>query len=182
MHRLSDEDLLKELTDRIEEKNGALFDLRMATARLEEVNRRLVESESLKGHFLSNIGHEINNPLPSSSRWPARSAASSGPGRVPHAAAAIQGRRSQLTSRCATSSAPRRSKPARRSDAAQVDVRALVERPCAFGRSPPRLECERPGRRAAAAFALRHRPGKTAADSANLLSNAVKFGGARQCR
>ncbi|MHB8835678.1 MAG: sensor histidine kinase [Candidatus Methylomirabilia bacterium] len=63
MHRLGDEDLLKELTNRIEEKNRALFDLRMATKRLEEVNRRLVESEALKGQFLSNIRNEINNPL-----------------------------------------------------------------------------------------------------------------------
>lgn len=63
MHRLSDEDLIKELSDRVEEKNSALFDLRMTTKRLEEVNRRLVESEALKGHFLSNIRNEINNPL-----------------------------------------------------------------------------------------------------------------------
>lgn len=63
MHQLSDEDLLQELAGRIEEKNRALFDLRMTTKRLEEVNRRLVESEALKGHFLSNIRNEINNPL-----------------------------------------------------------------------------------------------------------------------
>jgi signal transduction histidine kinase len=62
-HQLSDEDLLKELADRVDEKNRALFDLRMATNRLTEVNRRLVESEALKGHFLSNIRNEINNPL-----------------------------------------------------------------------------------------------------------------------
>lgn len=63
MHRLSDEDLLKELADRVEEKNRALFDLRMTTQRLEDVNSRLVMSEALKGNFLSNIRNEINNPL-----------------------------------------------------------------------------------------------------------------------
>jgi signal transduction histidine kinase len=63
MSRLSDEDLLKELSERVDEKNRALFDLRMTTRRLEEVNRRLIESEALKGHFLSNIRNEINNPL-----------------------------------------------------------------------------------------------------------------------
>jgi signal transduction histidine kinase len=63
MHRLSDEDLLRELAERVDEKNRALFDLRMTTRRLEEVNRRLTESEALKGHFLSNIRNEINNPL-----------------------------------------------------------------------------------------------------------------------
>jgi signal transduction histidine kinase len=63
MSKLSDEDLLKELADRVDEKNRALFDLRMTTRRLEEVNRRLIESEALKGHFLSNIRNEINNPL-----------------------------------------------------------------------------------------------------------------------
>jgi len=63
MHLLSDEELLKELAARVEEKNRALFDLRMTTQRLEEVNRRLVESEAPKGHFLSNIRNEINNPL-----------------------------------------------------------------------------------------------------------------------
>lgn len=63
MQRLSDEELLKELADRVGEKNRALFDLRMTTGKLEEVNRRLVESEALKGHFLSNIRNEVNNPL-----------------------------------------------------------------------------------------------------------------------
>lgn len=63
MHRLTDEDLLKELADRLDEQKRALFDLRMTTKRLEDVNRRLVESEALKGRFLSNIRNEINNPL-----------------------------------------------------------------------------------------------------------------------
>jgi len=63
MSGLSDEDLLRQLSDRVGEKNRALFDLRMTTRRLEEVNRRLIESEALKGHFLSNIRNEINNPL-----------------------------------------------------------------------------------------------------------------------
>lgn len=63
MSKVNDEDLLKELADRIDEKNRALFDLRMTTRRLGEVNARLIESEALKGHFLSNIRNEINNPL-----------------------------------------------------------------------------------------------------------------------
>jgi signal transduction histidine kinase len=63
MSGLSDGDLLKQLSERIDEKNRALFDLRMTTRRLEEVNGKLIESEALKGHFLSNIRNEINNPL-----------------------------------------------------------------------------------------------------------------------
>lgn len=63
MHRLTDEELLRELAERVDEKNRALFDLRMTTRRLEEVNRRLVESEALKADFLSNVRNEVNNPL-----------------------------------------------------------------------------------------------------------------------
>lgn len=60
---LSDEELIEELKTRLDEKNRALYDLRAATKSLEEINRKLRESESLKSDFLSNMKNEINNPL-----------------------------------------------------------------------------------------------------------------------
>jgi signal transduction histidine kinase len=63
MPELNDQELIEELKRRFAEKERALYDLRMTTRRLEDVNRRLVESERLKSDFLSNIRNEINNPL-----------------------------------------------------------------------------------------------------------------------
>lgn len=65
MKRLTDEELIDDLRERFAFNQAALNDLREMTRKLEEVNTRLQESESLKGHFLSNIRNEINNPLTS---------------------------------------------------------------------------------------------------------------------
>ncbi len=65
MSKLTDSELIEELIKRFDEKNRALFDLNALTKKLEEVNKKLQESEALKGHFLSNIRNEINNPLTS---------------------------------------------------------------------------------------------------------------------
>jgi len=65
MSERTDSDIIEEVKNRFEEKNKALFDLRMMTRKLEEVNRKLLESEALKSDFLSNIRNEINNPLTS---------------------------------------------------------------------------------------------------------------------
>lgn len=62
MRELSDDDLLKELKRRFVEKN-AFHDLQVMTKKLEQVNEKLRQSESLKTNFLSNIRNEINNPL-----------------------------------------------------------------------------------------------------------------------
>jgi signal transduction histidine kinase len=65
MRKLSDAELIEELKQRFEEKEKALYDLRVMTRSLEKVNRKLQDSESLKTNFLSNIKNEINNPLTS---------------------------------------------------------------------------------------------------------------------
>ncbi|MGD0281591.1 MAG: sensor histidine kinase, partial [Dissulfurispiraceae bacterium] len=65
MSEHSDIELIEEMKKRFEEKNRALHDLRMMTRKLEDVNRKLQESEALKSNFLSNIRNEINNPLTS---------------------------------------------------------------------------------------------------------------------
>jgi len=63
MNRLTDQELIAALQDRLEFNRRALNDLREVTLKLETTNRKLQDSESLKTHFLSNIRNEINNPL-----------------------------------------------------------------------------------------------------------------------
>lgn len=65
MQTLSDIELIEELRKRLEAKDRAYHDLAAITGKLEELNRKLVESEELKSSFLSNIRNEINNPLTS---------------------------------------------------------------------------------------------------------------------
>lgn len=62
---LNDDDLVKILQQRLECNRKALYDLKEISTTLEKTNARLQESEALKGHFLSNIRNEINNPLSS---------------------------------------------------------------------------------------------------------------------
>ncbi|MBF0607724.1 MAG: HAMP domain-containing histidine kinase [Magnetococcales bacterium] len=63
MKRLTDTELIDELKKRFQEQEKALHDLRVMTKKLEFMNKKLQESESLKSSFLSNIKNEINNPL-----------------------------------------------------------------------------------------------------------------------
>lgn len=65
MEHLSDEEMVKELMKRLNDKDRAYHDLSIVTRKLEEMNARLLESEKLKSNFLSNIRNEINNPLTS---------------------------------------------------------------------------------------------------------------------
>ncbi|MBF0343679.1 MAG: HAMP domain-containing histidine kinase [Nitrospirae bacterium] len=65
MKDITDAELIEELRKRFQEKERALYDLRMMTKKLESLNKKLQESESLKSNFLSNIKNEINNPLTS---------------------------------------------------------------------------------------------------------------------
>lgn len=65
MENFSDSDLVTELLQRLEIKDRAYHDLTVLTGKLEELNKRLIESEEVKSHFLSNIKNEINNPLTS---------------------------------------------------------------------------------------------------------------------
>lgn len=63
MNRLTDQELIAALQERLEFNRRAFNDLREVTLKLESTNHRLQESEALKSHFLSNIRNEINNPL-----------------------------------------------------------------------------------------------------------------------
>ncbi len=63
MTKLSDEELIAALRERFDLQRRVINELRELTEKLEETNNRLQESEALKGHFLSNIRNEINNPL-----------------------------------------------------------------------------------------------------------------------
>ncbi len=65
MKRLTDDELLAELKERFAFNLKALGDLQEMTGKLEIMNTKLQESEAVKGHFLSNIRNEINNPLTS---------------------------------------------------------------------------------------------------------------------
>lgn len=65
MNTMRDHELVDELRERLAAKDRAYQDLAAVTAKLEELNRKLVESEELKSSFLSNIRNEINNPLTS---------------------------------------------------------------------------------------------------------------------
>jgi signal transduction histidine kinase len=63
MHNISDNELLIELKKRFQENKESLEELRTLTKQLEEVNRKLRESEAMKSSFISNIRNELINPL-----------------------------------------------------------------------------------------------------------------------
>lgn len=65
MRDLSDRELLAVIEERLEAKDRAYGELVELTGKLEELNRKLIESEDVKSSFLSNIRNEINNPLTS---------------------------------------------------------------------------------------------------------------------
>ncbi|MEK6759513.1 MAG: HAMP domain-containing sensor histidine kinase [Deltaproteobacteria bacterium] len=62
---LSDEEIIKELSRRLESKDMAYHDLMALTKKLGTLNDKLLESEKARSSFLSNIRNEINNPLTS---------------------------------------------------------------------------------------------------------------------
>ena len=63
--KISDEVLIEELKNRLDDNKKALFDMSVMNGKLESLNAKLADSERLKGDFLSNIRNEINNPLTS---------------------------------------------------------------------------------------------------------------------
>lgn len=63
--KVTDERLVNEVRKRLDQKNTALADLKELTKSLEQVNKKLQESERLKSSFISNLKNEINNPLTS---------------------------------------------------------------------------------------------------------------------
>ncbi|MBF0380461.1 MAG: HAMP domain-containing histidine kinase [Magnetococcales bacterium] len=65
MSELSDDALIAELKSRFDTTKKALDDVKMITKKLEEMNRKLRESEQIKSTFISLVKNEINNPLTS---------------------------------------------------------------------------------------------------------------------
>ena len=65
MHNYTNDDLFAELKFRFDLNRSALSELQTVSQELESLNRKLQASEAMKGHFLSNIRNEINNPLTS---------------------------------------------------------------------------------------------------------------------
>jgi signal transduction histidine kinase len=61
----SNDDLFAELKFRFDLNSSALSELQTVSQELAGLNRKLQASEAMKGHFLSNIRNEINNPLTS---------------------------------------------------------------------------------------------------------------------
>ncbi|PWD99410.1 sensor histidine kinase [Marinilabilia rubra] len=65
MTNITDRQLLKELRARINERKKYEQEVQMLTRELQDVTKKLRESEALKSHFISNISNEIVNPFTS---------------------------------------------------------------------------------------------------------------------
>lgn len=65
MNKISDDQLLEELKNRMRQKEEALRKLRETTKELKKVNEKLAYSEAMKSNFISNITNEIVNPFTS---------------------------------------------------------------------------------------------------------------------
>lgn len=63
--KLTDKELLHELEQRFHQRDEMIDEQKKLLSDLENVNKKLLESEQLKSHFLSNIKNEINNPITS---------------------------------------------------------------------------------------------------------------------
>jgi signal transduction histidine kinase len=63
VHNFTNDDLFAELKFRFELNRSTLSELQTVSRELERLNRKLQASEAMKGHFLSNIRNEINNPM-----------------------------------------------------------------------------------------------------------------------
>lgn len=63
MKNFTDDEIIAEIKKRFDDNKKALHDLRMLSRKLEDMNRKLMESESMKSNFISNIKNELNNPL-----------------------------------------------------------------------------------------------------------------------
>jgi len=65
MKKLTAKQIIDELSERFEQNRIAVLEQERLMNELEQVNKKLMESESVKTQFLSNIRNEINNPLSS---------------------------------------------------------------------------------------------------------------------
>ncbi|MBF0294782.1 MAG: HAMP domain-containing histidine kinase [Magnetococcales bacterium] len=63
MDILSDDELIAELKKRFDQTKQALYDVKMISKKLEDVNEKLKLSEEVKSNFVSHMKNEINNPL-----------------------------------------------------------------------------------------------------------------------
>lgn len=63
MYKISDEELIRELEKRFKDNKSSINQLQKLTHQLQELNKRLEDSEALKTHFISNITNEIINPF-----------------------------------------------------------------------------------------------------------------------
>ncbi|MBF0613649.1 MAG: HAMP domain-containing histidine kinase [Magnetococcales bacterium] len=63
MDMLSDDELIAELKKRFDQTKQALYDVKMISKKLEDVNHKLQLSEQVKSNFVSHMKNEINNPL-----------------------------------------------------------------------------------------------------------------------
>ncbi|GAL87661.1 histidine kinase [Sporocytophaga myxococcoides] len=61
--KLSDEELIHELQLRLSEKQPSLKEMNDLMAQLQQLNKKLEQSETMKSNFLSNIRNEIINPF-----------------------------------------------------------------------------------------------------------------------
>ncbi len=176
MKKWTDEELLSAVRERLAADRQAYNDLQVVTRKLEEMNRRLQESEALKSHFLSNIRNEINNPLTAIVGLAGQIVGGPPPEVVANFARLIydQAHELDLQLRNIFLAAELESGEAA-PEWAQVDVAGVVDSLCAA----LALRCDDKG-----SFILRHLPEslifvsdaqKLAAIVGNLLANAVEF-------
>lgn len=62
---MSDDELIVELKKRFDHTKQALYDIKIISKKLEDVNKKLQASEQVKSNFVSHMKNEINNPLTS---------------------------------------------------------------------------------------------------------------------
>lgn len=63
MAELSDDELILELKRRFDHTKQTLYDIKVISKKLEDVNKKLQFSEQVKSNFVSHMKNEINNPL-----------------------------------------------------------------------------------------------------------------------
>lgn len=61
--KVDDNEIIKELNRRLEEKNASITEMEFMTKKLLELNEQTQKAEVIKGEFLSIIKNEFNNPL-----------------------------------------------------------------------------------------------------------------------
>jgi signal transduction histidine kinase len=65
IENLTDKELLNEIDRRFSEKSASLNELEFLNKKLVDLNKRLVEMDSVKSRFLSLVKNEFNNPISS---------------------------------------------------------------------------------------------------------------------